>query len=260
MIRKLLFTASLCALCTFMASGQQQRSIPKLVIPKGQTYQVSPGNTLVVDTLIMHDRSIIAFDPTLYGILEARVAYVGDKCVISSSGADGKMGKHLEQGEDGKRGGSLSLVMHFASLGQLTIDTRGGNGGNGANGRNGKLGTQDTYKTRTFSDSKGNVITEQILVPGIPGTDGTDATQGGNGGSGGNLSFTYSTQGFMPVFNRPDRNANSIIIENAAGRSGDTGEPGKGGYTNMDGTIRVADIKKPLDGYIQLINLNNPNN
>ncbi|MBC5993506.1 hypothetical protein [Pontibacter cellulosilyticus] len=226
------------------------------MITEKKTYFVGTDNTLKVDTLVMQDRATIQFDPKKFGTLEAKVAFIGDKCLVSSKGADGKRGTKLKQGENGENGGSLSIILNFESLGKLTIDTSGGTGGNGINGQNGKKGIPERKETKTIRDANGNPQTIVVVIPGEPGTDGTDATAGGNGGNGGNLMFMYSTNGFIPVFNHANRNSNSIVILQEGGSGGRKGEPGKGGLQSIDGNVKHFTNRQSNDGTLELINLN----
>lgn len=254
-----LIAAGLMMLCAY-DSHAQQAVLPKLEIKPGKTYHVPEGNILRVDTLIMHDKAVIQFNPGQYGILRAETAYIGNKCLITSKGADGKKGKPLEQGEDGSNGGSLNLILHFERLGQLTIDTRGGSGGDGADGKHGNMGTPDRTVTKTRAGADGKPVVELVIIPGQQGTDGTDATQGGNGGHGGDLSLAYSTAGFIPIFNKTSRNEHSIIILNTAGSQGNPGRPGKGGINSSDGDLRPAYFRESRAGQLELINLNSSSN
>jgi hypothetical protein len=235
----------------------QQANIPKLVIAKGTTYVVGLDNTLKVDTLIMQDKSTIRFAPSMQGVLEAKVAMIGNNCSISSKGADGQKGLDVSPGGDGEDGGNLTVVLNLSSLGRLTIDTRGGTGGAGANGKNGKPGTRERTETKIVMGADGQPQTISVLVAGEPGSNGSDATSGGNSGRGGNLLLMYSTPGFIPVFNHTSRNTNSIAIITTAGNRGSAGVPGKGGFQSTDGVVRGRDsFRDSPDGHIELINLN----
>lgn len=256
-MRKKLQTLFFLCFTAFTPSIAQQTAIPKLEISKGDTYVVGQDNTLRVDTLIMQDKAIIKFNPDQHGVLEAKVAIIGNKCVISSKGSEGRDGIDLISGENGGNGGDLSLVMHILSLGKLTIDTRGGSGGAGVNGKNGHKGTLERTETKTYTDVSGKQQTVTVVIPGEAGTNGTDATHGGNSGNGGNVSLTYSTNGFIPVFNNPKWDKNSIVILHTAGSRGRTGEPGKGGTHRMDGAVVFSEVRNSRDGRVQLINLNN---
>ena len=239
----------------FTPSAAAQRTTSKLEIGKRKVYVVDSTNILKVDTLIMHNGATIQFDPTKYGTLEAKVAIIGNKCVISSKGADGKYAKETNAGEDGVNGGDMSIILNFESLGKLTIDARGGDGGAGVNGRNGHGGERDRVETKTVRDASGKERVVTTVIPPKPGTDGTDATMGGNGGSGGNILLMYSTSGFIPVFNQDKREENSIVILHTAGKRGRTGEPGKGGISSLDGKVKFSAIKDSSDGHVELINL-----
>lgn len=272
-------------LLTATCALAQHTATPKLVLAKGETYTMGPGNTLLVDTLIMHDKSTIVFAPEKQGMLQAKVAIIGDKCTISSRGKDGassnvgvapqraqerrtvnNTGMVLANGETvnadpmdhgtrGQDGGHLVLVMHFDRLGSLTIDSRGGRGGNGTNGKNGKKGTPDRYETRKVLGANGQYITESVLILGIKGTDGSDATAGIAGGNGGNIDLTYSTNNFIPVFNNV-KSKNRISVLHTAGETGRDGIPGLGGQNSIDGRVVHARLVDSKDGELKLTNAN----
>lgn len=158
--RNLIAFASLVGATAFSQDAVAQQ-LPKLVVKAGEVYTVGEANSLQVDTLVMHDGATIKFSPTTAGQLIAKVAHVGAKCTISSKGADGENGangengrnRHFgnsrtskalglngqngEAGQNGSSAGSVDISIHFASLGSLTIDARGGNGGDGGHGGRG---------------------------------------------------------------------------------------------------------------------------
>ncbi|MEJ8801379.1 hypothetical protein [Pontibacter sp. H249] len=229
----------------------------KLVVEKGKKYVVSSDNTLRVDTLIMFDKSSIVFNPELHGTLEVKVAIIGNGCVIISKGADGAKNRSKSDATHGQNGGNLTIQLGLERLGSLIIDTRGGNGAQGRNGHDGQPGTKSRTETITYRDSQGVVQSYKVLHPGEPGTDGSNATQGGNAGNGGNLLFTYSTSGFVPVFNQEQRDTNSITILHKAGQKGRDGIPGKArDLRNRSGTVEYVESKTSIDGHVVLHNLN----
>jgi hypothetical protein len=248
-----------CLLSMLQVSAQDKPAqISKLEIKEKEVYKADSANVLRVDTLIMHDKSAIFFSPMSNAVLEAKVAIIGNKCIISSKGWDGNNSSLYPYGKDGTDGGNLTLVMGLERLGKLTIDARGGQGSQGLNGQHGLPGKPDRLEEKTQIGWNGKPERVKIVVPGEPGTDGTDATSGGNGGNGGNLMLMYSTSGFVPVFNRADRETNSIIILNTAGKGGRSGIPGRGGLGRRNGEIRkTSDIKVIQDGRIELNNINN---
>jgi hypothetical protein len=234
---------------------QAQKLQTKLEVKAKETYVVGPENYLKVDTLIMHDKATIQFQGTKNGILEAQHVIIGEKCTISSRGADGKRGEEGNPGTDGQHGGSLSLIMHFIKLGDLTIDTQGGDGGDGQNGKNGFQGSMEREETRAVKDPNGKVTYNTVIIPGKQGTDGTDATLGGNGGNGGNIMLVYRTNGFIPNFNPEGKARNSINILYQAGQTGRTGSPGKGGLQSIDGIVKYSERTVAQDGKVDLVNL-----
>lgn len=246
-------------------SFAQIKPISKLEIAKGTTYVVDQSNVLVVDTLIMHDKAIIQFANGQQGKLGARIAYIGENCLITAKGADGTNGKAEKPGTqgrvgqpsvktkgaratDGEDGGSLELDMHFMKIGKLTIDTRGGKGGNGANGANG---------IRPMGQSNSEVSSATNLT-GHPATNGKPGMPGGFGGNGGNVTFKYSTHDFIPNFNQ-SQNSNNIIILHKGGENGLAGKSGNtymNHNTTIPGTHGATIEKNSIDGKLQLIDAN----
>lgn len=254
-IKKTLFTTCLLSALYFHTYAQTH-SLSRLEIAKGDTYVVGPKNQLFVDTLVMHDKSTIEFDPAQYGVLEAKAVYIGKKCIITSKGENGKDGFRNRQGTDGAHGGSLTLTLYFEELDDLTIDTRGGDGGRGVNGKNGRQGSNDHSTAVTTTDGAGNTVTKTVTTPGERGTPGGNATGGGNGGNGGNLMLVYNTANFIPLFNNT-KGHNSITILHTAGANGAAGIPGVGGIQSQDGVVIHQDKepKTPHHGRVTLVDV-----
>ncbi|GHA76513.1 hypothetical protein [Pontibacter akesuensis] len=254
------FILSAFLLLAFPALSQTKH-YSKLEIKSKEVFEVGPDNMLVVDTLIMHDKSTIKFSPETLGILKAKVVSVGKNCTISSRGEKGEDAKSALpdkpdlHGTPGQNGGNLQLDMHFASLGSLTIDSRGGKGGDGYDGKNGKRGTADQMSTKSEKSSGGKAINVPYMILGVPGTNGTNATSGRSGGNGGDIQLTYSTADFIPIFNifdSPNRN-NSIYMLYSAGEMGRNGKPGKGGINSWDGELVLIDKQTAVDGTVKLL-------
>lgn len=169
-----------------------QVRVDKLVIGAGETYYVRNTDIIVADTLIMMDSSRIVLNKLRdENYLRARVAIVGDRCVIDGRGVAGSAGRDgapgtspagpCMTGTKGRNGGrgldgkpGVHLFIYFDSLtvdGRLTIDLSGGNGGDGGDGGQGGGGSPGTRHCKGGS--------------GGPGGNGGD---GGNGGHGGNLT------------------------------------------------------------------------
>jgi len=171
-----------------------QHHYSRLQIPAKETW-LAMVDSVYVDTLIMEDKSSIRFSKASVLIVEQ--AYIGEKCLLTSAGVDGK-----QLGESGEPGQNLSLVIVFKGLGSLIIDTQGGDGKSGAKGSAGANGA--SYQER-----------------GKPGGDG------GGGGNGGSLRLFYAADGFQPLFNGEGKG--SIQLLYSGGRSGAGGEGGPGG-------------------------------
>ncbi|MBB6610938.1 hypothetical protein H7F15_07815 [Pontibacter sp. Tf4] len=251
---KNLVPALLMILYAVHAQAQNQH-YTKLELKPKEVFIVGPGNVLLVDTLIMHDKATIKFSPSSPGTLKANVAYIGSKCTISSRGEDGLHTRKNRPGTRGSNGGDLDITMHFQELSSLLIDTQGGTGGNGLHGKNGRPGTPDRNEKRIVKGNKGVDIVTYELVPGIPGTDGKNATQGYIGGNGGNITFTYSTAAFIPVFNHANA-PHSITLLHTVGDTGKDGTPGKGGFNSKDGELILEKKPQATDGQIRLVNAN----
>lgn len=260
---KLMLTCAVSALSLYFCSEMQAQSFSKLEVAAGDVFYVEAGNQLTVDTLVLHDNATVQFASTSLGKLHAKVAYVGNACVITAKGQDGKNGRNGESGgvygesgqsgERGRDGGNLELKFNFVSLGNLTIDTRGGDGGNGGNGGHGARGTRDKTETRTSTDGKGNSHSFTLNIPGRPGGQGGDGGTSGVGGNGGDITLIYSTSDFIPVFNHGAKK-NGIDIALQAGKNGFNGKPGRGGINAADGKQLYNGESSAVDGSIKLIN------
>lgn len=219
----------------------QHTAIPKLIIPEGETFIAGPNNFLLIDTLIMHDRSSIVFSPGQTGVLHARVAFIGTACTVSSKGKDGEHHGIKAKGTAGQKGGNLAIIMHLEELGSLTVDTRGGKGGNGKKGKDGLIQESSNigYSSYVYRT-----------------TSSTDAEPGHRGGNGGNIDFTYSTADFIPVFNN-SKAKNHIKLLTSAGDAGRDGAIiGHMKYITPDGKDVNNVLHKPKDGEIKLTNAN----
>lgn len=254
------------------------QKLAKLEVPAGQTYVVEAPYHLQVDTLILHDNASIQFAPATLGKLEAKAAYIGSGCEISAKGKDGDDGRRglssrngaagspkvsrtiSPDGEDGSPGengqdaGYLELYLHFISLGNLRIDTRGGDGGAGGSGGNGFRGSGSEIESRTGTNSQGSAYTYNIEVPGRLGGFGGNAAQGGSPGNGGNLLLVFSSDNFIPIFNH-GANKNGIDILYMAGQAGANGEPGRGGYNASNGEKATIVLHEKMNGRVALINM-----
>lgn len=233
----------------------QTNKYTKLEIKHNEVFEVGLTNMLLADTLIMHDKATIKFSSETAGILQANHAIVGEKCTISSRGANGINSNSKTNGTAGQDGGDLDISLYFAQLGSLTIDTQGGRGGDGKKGRNGASGEAERMEEKEVRGADGKTSKVIVVIPAKSGTNGSDATTGLNGGNGGDIYLTYSTKNFIPVFNN-SKARNSIILIHTAGNSGKNGEPGKGGVNSTDGKLIQVNRVETTDGQIRLINLN----
>lgn len=183
---------ALYLLLVVSSASLAQVRVDKLVIDTGETYYVHNTDIIVADTLIMMDSSRIVLNKLREeNYLRARVAIVGQRCVIDGRGVAGVAGRDGApgispagpcmmgtKGGDGGRGldgkPGLHLFIYFDSLtvnGKLTIDLSGGNGGDGGDGGQGGGGSPGTRHCK-----------------GGDGGPGGNGGHGGSGGRGGNLT------------------------------------------------------------------------
>lgn len=258
-IKNLLLTLFLLLLA--IEADAQTNNSRKLEIHSYEIFFVGPENELDLDTLIMHNNSILRFDPSKPAKLTARAAFIGRNCKITAKGADGISGNSANSGDDGENGGELDMIINFESLGRLTIDIRGGNGGKGANGKSGFRGKETKTEQITYKDAKGNSQTKTVIVElGDPGTDGENATRGGSGGNGGQLKLAYSSRSFTPTINQSNRKEHNILILYAGGGKAKDGTPGRGGIGSIDGTLIYTPTKASNDGHFEVKRIGSSSN
>lgn len=248
-----------------MQAGAQTTKLTKLEIKAKEVYIVGPENSLIVDTLIMHDKATIQFSPEQAGVLKANVSYIGNKCIITSRGANGTHSTHNALGTAGQHGGNLAVTLNLQKLGSLTIDSRGGKGGNGSTVSRDLdikgFGEKETKKSDGRTSKEITTIPTGFIRRSVE-DDRSDATTGLNGGNGGNIEFTYSTTGFIPVFNNA-KAKHSITLLHMAGEAGKNGIPSKAGRYTTDGKLLPSDGKliqldtpEAVDGELRLVNVN----
>ena len=258
-MKQKLLTLTVILLITIPAFSQTTH-YSRLEIKEKEVFEVGPGNTLIVDTLIMYNKSTIRFSPDTLGVLKAKVVRIGKSCLITAKGEDGidyrlKAYSTLrEHGSPGQNGGDLDIQLQIEKLGSLTIDTRGGKGGDGLKGRNGKKGIPERKEKKRVIGANGKYITVNEVIPGVPGTDGTNASTGFHGGNGGNIDLAYSASNLIPVFNN-SKARNSITLLYRGGSPGKDGKPGIGGIDSNDGDLITLEKKESVDGEIKLTNL-----
>lgn len=168
-----------------------QIRLSKLVIQKGERYEILNSDIAVIDTLVMQDSSTLLLNwQKKSNFLHAKKMIVGKGCQILGAGRPGKSGKAGEvgaqyggpcrAGADGMDGGAglpgndaTNLNMYLTHLelnGSLTVNLNGGSGGDGGKGGNGGSGGSGTK-----------------VCPGGNGGKGGNGGTGGEGGKGGNL-------------------------------------------------------------------------
>ncbi|MBX2913925.1 MAG: hypothetical protein KF856_01505 [Cyclobacteriaceae bacterium] len=221
-----------------------QIRLDKLVIQRGQQFRIEGSDILVVDTLVMADSArIILNSAKSENYLHARIARIGNGCLIDGRGKRGEDGKagvsgadqptpcrQANPGQDGEYGqdglNATNLFIYSDELiieGSLTINLNGGNGGKGGDGGNGGGGGPGTR-----------------VCPGGDGGQGGSGMRGGNGGHGGNLTINCKRCPPIQVWLN-----SKIHIKNYGGVGGEGGKAGRGGLAGL-GTMR--DGKNGLRG------------
>ncbi|HAS39039.1 MAG TPA: hypothetical protein DCS93_01105 [Microscillaceae bacterium] len=159
----------------------QRKSISQfhtIKIKKGEQITVKRPR-LFCDTLIMEDESTLKVPHIFKSFtLYAKYCKIGNGCVISSRGKNGKVGvvgryddyqeapwrgKIAEAGSDAPR---LNLYLNIYALGNLTIDATGGHGANAQ----APLGHFHSPNNISSQDAQSNQIWTQI--PGVYGSGG----------------------------------------------------------------------------------------
>lgn len=212
-----------CAVNCFGQFTLDKAYYSRVIVPE-DIYANVPSRFITIDTLIMDNNSSLRF--TESGVsMEVKKAFIGKGVFWKGSGSPGK-GK----GASGTDGANLVLDVVFHKLGQLTIDTRGGQGTTGGNGR-----------------------------AGYTGNSGGRGHNGGNGGNGGNINLRYKGIDFTPVIGRGKRNAIILKYKGGSGGSGgiggpsgsasrpaypNSGPPGEHGDKGLDGELTLQGILK----------------
>lgn len=223
---------ALCLLCFVSSIVSAQVRVEKLVVGPGETFRINNSDILVADTLVMLDSSRIVLNklrPENY--LRARVAIVGNRCMIDGRGPQAKAGRTgaagstapgpCRNGTNGASGGrgldgppGIDLFIYIDSIaisGKLIIDLSGGNGGDGGNGGIGGGGS-----------------------PGTMHCNGGDGGRGGNGGNGGNGGHGGTlTIGGNNVEGLRSMLREKIVVKNKGGSFGYGGMAGYGGAAGL---------------------------
>lgn len=189
---------------------------PRVIVPE-DIFATVTVNEVTIDTLIMHDNSSLRFTRG-WTTMKVKDAHIDGKVNWDGRGKSGE-----GRGDHGTNGVNMNLTVFFRSLGQLTIDTRGGAGSAGENGR------------AEFNSN----------------WNGRD---GGNGGNGGNIQLRYKCTP-SPTFDRGKRNAIHFKAKGGAGGTGGMGAParssgsivlpGQQGNKGRDGQVIYYDMDGP---------------
>lgn len=226
-------------------SATAQIRLEKLILSKGEKYSIENTDIIVVDSLIMADSAeIILNHAKRDNFIHAKIAIIGNGCVIKGAGTmgangtngtngeeqsspcrQGGVGGDGEMGNDGSNGINLFIYSDDIQLnGSLTINLNGGDGGNGGSGGHGGGGGQGTR-----------------VCTGGDGGQGGSGSRGGHGAAGGNLTVQCKRC--------PDYVywlGSRLFIKNYGGYGGLGGEAGRGGLAGL-GPVR--DGKNGQRGY-----------
>lgn len=212
-----------------------QIRLSKLIIQKGQRYEILNSDIAVIDTLIMLDSSSIQLNTQKKSnFLHAKKMIVGKGCQIIGTGRSGKNGNPGEvgaqyggpcrtgaDGTDGSNGmpGSdatnLSIYLtHLELTGSLTVNLIGGNGGDGGKGGDGGSGGSGTK-----------------VCSGGNGGKGGKGGAGAEGGKGGNLLIQCKVCPDLRLLQNE-----KLFIKVYGGYAGLGGEKGVGGQAGLGST------------------------
>ncbi|HAS39038.1 MAG TPA: hypothetical protein DCS93_01100 [Microscillaceae bacterium] len=175
-------TTALIILLTCWGMNTKAQYVPKtqrkstsqlhtIKIKRGEQITVK-RSTLYCDTLIMEEESTLKVPHTFISFtLYAKYCKIGNGCVISSRGRNGKVGvvgKYNDQGrwqgkiaEAGSNAPHLNLYLNIYALGNLIIDATGGNGA-----------TAQTPLNHTSDNGKHNLLQPLTRFPGVCGSGG----------------------------------------------------------------------------------------
>ncbi len=214
-----------------------------LIFPFGNSFAqkkdliVAANDTLLVkenkllEKFEMEDNSILYVSSTLDTIFfDTNRFLFGKNCqikILGKNGTNGDAGRgygsarecdHGKHGGNGERGAIgekppvLVLKGSIIRIGDLTIDSIGGNGGNGGNGGKGERGGNADDDTFDCSCGPGN------------GGNGGNGGNAGEGGKGSDVLFYYDIQDDLAV-----QLLEKIEYTSVSGKSGTPGKPGEGG-------------------------------
>lgn len=225
-MKKLIVPAALClAAMALPAFGNE------LIIPKGETYTVSPDNmSMSVDKLVIGDNASIRFaDGVTHWELLAKDATVGHGVVIYAGGLDGapgadgesydkpadacrsgKSGTSGEAGAPGGRGLDIYLGLDARKIGGLQVIADGGEGGPGGTGGQGQ--------------KAGRILNCNAVAGGSGGSGGS----GGNGGDGGNVVVSVSSLDGARDIGALTAGVRVSVKPGKGGKGGDAGVGGEG--------------------------------
>jgi len=220
--------------CHSQTLNQNYYSKVILGINEKQTIDI---DSIHIDTLILGDNSILAFNSDTYAYFKN--ISIGKNCKIDGSGYNGddkqKPINNFSQkqiastitneiasrpasskdskldGNHGAPGKNLVLILFIKELSNLTINTTGGDGVDGVSGRDG-------FDSNFYYQDGGN---------------GEDGGRGGDGGAAGNLNLYYRCEGFSLSF--ADNGKHSIQLNLAGGNPGIGGNGGIGGRYGSQG-------------------------
>ena len=210
-----------------------------LRIKNGETLTVTEN--IEIAEFVMENNSTIILKGMTDWSLHANVSYIGENCRILGNGSTGRTGKNGvdhtgragkcktgavgrpgETGGSGTNGVNIDVKTSFVTLGNLIIESRGGQGGQGGNGGKGQRGGAIRYDRFGFKECGGG-----------HGGDGGRAGTGGVGGNGGNVNIRYirtSNKGVIPQYSNDALIKKDIVqIYNSRGNNGPSGKGGPGG-------------------------------
>ncbi len=195
-------------------------------LASGDVFINTTGNVTVSDAIA-----------TTSSIYTLNITATGDITVDAAINLTGAVGANANPGQDGKKGGSVSLT---STTGNVTVNqpitTTGGKGGNGNNGGQ-SGGTGGTAGTIAINANDITVNATLNAVGGGAGNANGDGN-GGKGGLGGNVSLTASDN---LVVSGASTNINTQGGDGTKGGKG-LGNGGKGGDVTLMANHGTIDL------------------
>ena len=182
------------------------------IVREGETRVVTPQmRNLKVKRWVMGDGATIRLplDIGSWSVYAEEAQFGSGTSIVGAGNDGGNGGRDGGAGVRGQNGVNVYLDIGLVSLGELTVDVRGGNGGSGGQGRTGP----------------------RVDRCGTTGGFGGPGGVGGDGGDGGSVSVRY----WIPSGGGVGLAGDGIRVLSTGGTPGVGGEGGRGGSSGCYG-------------------------